>query len=401
MMDIEQPGQLLTWLHLHNHIADWEHPEITRLSGGVSNRCMLIHRVPPHLDWVIKQSLGKLRVDVEWFSDPKRIHREADGIRTLGQLLPAGTVPALYFEDHEEHILAMAAVPGPHDNWKSLLLSGTVSRSHIKQFAQLLNLIHSEAAKESNTLALTFRDRTNFESLRLAPYFTYTADQVPAASGFIKELVQQTRKRQLTLVHGDYSPKNILIYNERLVLLDHEVIHWGDPAFDVGFALAHLLSKAHHLVPQREVFRNAAKYFWWIYKNGNHVEKGDREQMRFEQPGREVSLAESNHVEHFDSSQPLTEPVPNEHQDGWNEQMHHEQPGSERWRQDLEQFAVRHSLACLLARVAGKSPLEYLSENERKVQRVIVTDLMDHCPDTIDTLIDSFVDRLDKTHGQN
>ena len=370
-MDIEQSDQLLTWLHLHHHIADWEHPDITKLPGGVSSRCILIHREPPYPDWVMKQSLEKLRVEVDWFSDPERIHREAAGIRTLGQLLPAGTVPALYFEDHEEHLLAMAAVPRPHENWKSLLLSGIVSRSHVKQFAQLLNLIHFEAAKKSNTLALAFRDSTNFESLRLAPYFTYTAEQVPCARGFINGLVQQTRKRQLTLVHGDYSPKNILIYNERLVLLDHEVIHWGDPAFDVGFALAHLLSKAHHLLPQRNVLRNAAKYFWRIYKNGNFVERGDREQVRFE---------------HWDSR---------------DEQMHHEQPGIEQWRQDLEHFAVRHSLACLLARVAGKSPLEYLTEKEREVQRVIVTDLMDHCPNTIDTLINSFVDRLDKIHDQN
>ncbi len=395
-MDIEQPDQLLTWLHLHHHIADWEHPDITKLPGGVSSRCILIHREPPHPDWVMKQSLEKLRVEVDWFSDPERIHREAAGIRTLGQLLPAGTVPALYFEDHEEHLLAMAAVPRPHENWKSLLLSGIVSRSHVKQFAQLLNLIHSEAAKKSNTLALAFRDSANFESLRLAPYFTYTADQVPGARGFIKDLVQQTRKRQLTLVHGDYSPKNILIYNERLVLLDHEVIHWGDPAFDVGFALAHLLSKAHHLFPQRKVFRDAAKYFWRIYKNDNNVETEDRKRMQSEQSGREVSRAGPDHNEQYDNAQPGSDPVPNEHQESRDEQMHHVQAGSEQWRQDLELFAVRHSLACLLARVAGKSPLEYLTEKEREVQRVIVTDMMDHCPDTIDTLIDSFVDRLDK-----
>jgi aminoglycoside phosphotransferase (APT) family kinase protein len=66
-------------------------------------------------------------------------------------------------------------------------------------------------------------------------------------------------------VHGDYSPKNVLIHGGRLTLLDHEVIHWGDPAFDVGFSLTHLLSKAHHRPARRRDFADAARTHWAIY----------------------------------------------------------------------------------------------------------------------------------------
>src|SRR5205085_10022401 len=133
-----------------------------------------------------------------------------------------------------------------------------------------------------------------------------------------------TRARRLTLVHGDYSPKNILVREGRLILLDHEVIHWGEPAFDLGFAMTHLLSKAHHLPQHRAAFADATRQFWRSY------------------------------------CEALGDAVP--------------------WRADLEPHAVRHTLGCLLARVAGRSPLEYLGEDERRRQRDVVLSLTGQPP---------------------
>src|SRR6476469_672492 len=143
-----------------------------------------------------------------------------------------------------------------------MLLAGRVVTSHVDQFAALLASIHRRAAEAPGPLRDAFDDRTFFESLRVEPYYQYTAAQVPASAGFFAELVEATRRRRLTLVHGDYSPKNVLIRDDRLVLLDHEVIHWGDPAFDVGFGLTHLLSKAHHLPAHRDDFLEAARLYW-------------------------------------------------------------------------------------------------------------------------------------------
>ncbi len=78
-------------------------------------------------------------------------------------------------------------------------------------------------------------------------------------------------------MHGDYSPKNILIHKDRLVLLDHEVIHFGDPAFDLGFSMTHFLSKAHHLPAQRREFASAAGSFGvfiltrWVHLSGRRT----------------------------------------------------------------------------------------------------------------------------------
>ena len=297
---------------------------------------MLLRR-PSGESWVLKQALAKLRVAVDWFSDPQRIHREAAGIRWLQRLAPAGSVPALLFEDFDHRLLAMEAVPEPHDNWKTLLLAGRVDSGLIERFGALLGTIHRNAGELLAELESDFGDRSFFEALRLEPYYLYSARQVPEAAGFLEALVADTRRQRLTLVHGDYSPKNILIHAGRPVLLDHEVIHLGDPAFDLGFSLTHLLAKAHHLRALRNAFRQGALRMWRSYLE---------------------ALAD----------------VP--------------------WRAELEARAVRHTLACLLARARGRSPLEYLDEPARAAQQEAVMTLIDAPPSGLEALADRFVSAL-------
>lgn len=335
-LDIENPTALLAYLRAMGHIAADETPGLRTLAGGVSNRTVWVTRANGEA-WVLKQALSKLRVPVDWFSSPLRVHREALGLRYLAELAPPGTIPSLVFEDHASHLIAMQAVPEPHANWKTLLLAGQVEADPMRQFGALLAAIHARAYARRAELQPIFADRAFFESLRLEPYYGYTASQAPAAAPFLHALIEQTRQRALTLVHGDYSPKNILVHDGRLILLDHEVIHWGDPAFDVGFSLTHLLSKAHHLTGQRAEFADAARLYWQTYAGGVAA-------------------------------------LP--------------------WAADLEGYAVRHTLACLLARVAGRSPLEYLSSAERARQQEIVLALMAAPPATVETLISQFTAAL-------
>jgi 5-methylthioribose kinase len=330
--DIEQPAQLLDYLRQHNHIAAGEEVTITPLAGGVSNRTVLVERASGEA-WVIKQALEKLRVAVDWFSSPQRIHREAAGIRALSALLPPGSVPRLIFEDHEHHLLSMDAVPHPHANWKNMLLAGDLRLDHVEQFARILGTIHRRSHEQGDQLAPLFGDRSFFETLRLEPYYIYTASQHVVAQPFYAALLEETRAHSLSLVHGDYSPKNILVHAGRLVLLDHEVIHWGDPAFDLGFSFTHLLSKAHHVVDRRADFVHAAGIYWQRYVDA---------------------------VGDF--------------------------PAWDRY----ETRAVRHTLSCLLARVDGRSPLEYLTADERSRQRALVLALMAQPPATLPQLIQTF-----------
>ena len=95
------------------------------LGGGVSNRTVLV-ALPDGRAWVLKQALERLRVKEPWFSDPARIRREAEGLRWLQRMAPEGAITPLVFEDPAENLLAMQAVPQPHENYKSLLLNGRV-----------------------------------------------------------------------------------------------------------------------------------------------------------------------------------------------------------------------------------------------------------------------------------
>jgi aminoglycoside phosphotransferase (APT) family kinase protein len=337
-MDIEQTAVLIGYLRQQGHIAPDEEPVCRVLSGGVSNRAVWVAR-PSGEQWVLKQALAKLRVPVDWFSNPERIHREALGLRYLAELAPPGSIPGLVFEDEQNHILAMQAVPQPHDNWKQLLLQGRLESSHVAQFGALLGAIHHAAFERRAGLEPLFADRSFFETLRLEPYYRFTAAQVPPAARFLQALIEETLARSITLVHGDYSPKNILLYQGRMLLLDHEVIHWGDPAFDLGFSLAHLLSKAHHIAARRGDFCDAARHYWRVYR---------------------------------------------------------ETIGQPAWAADLEPFVVRHTLGCLLARVAGRSALEYLDAVERARQRSAVLHVMATPPETLNDLIDEFLANLSR-----
>jgi hypothetical protein len=254
--DIEHPGELEAYLLQTGRVGPEEKIVVLPLAGGVSNRTVLVRR-PCGEDWVVKQALPKLRVATDWFSDPSRVERETAGMRWLADLAPRRSIPRLIFEDPGFHLLAMEAVPTPHENWKDVLLAGRIDLDRVRQFAWLLGTIHRQAWQRRDEIAPVFAERRFFESLRLEPYYAFTATEVPAASAFLQSLTDQTRRIGDTLVHGDYSPKNILLHGAEMVLLDHEVIHWGDPAFDLGFSMAHFLSKAHRLAGMRQALADA------------------------------------------------------------------------------------------------------------------------------------------------
>ena len=341
-LDIECAASLRSYLTATGRCPSEQMVDAVPLSGGVSNKVMWLRR-KDGAAWVLKQALPKLRVQTEWFCDPARIDREALGTQWLARLVP-GSVPPLVFHDAAHHVLAMEAVPQPHENWKSLLLAGRMDPDLGEQWGRLLGGIHAGSAARSQELARLFGDRGFFETLRVEPYYRYAASKQPEAAGFLDRLIDDMRGRRLTLVHGDFSPKNMLLHGGRLMLLDHEVVHWGDPAFDVGFAMTHLLSKAHHLPPHRAALAVLVEHFLRGY-------------------GEAVGEA-----------------------------------AMERW--EMERYGVGHTLGCLLARVAGRSPLEYLRPAERSRQLEVVTAMMASPPTTLRGTAGAFLDGIEQREGQ-
>lgn len=336
-LDIENFDALRQYLTERGHIQVGQRVAFTKLLGGVSNRTVKVSYANGR-SWILKQALAKLRVNVDWFSRPERSGVEAAGLRWLNSWAPAGSTPLFVFEDGINHVMAMEAIPEEHENWKSVLLKGQIVSDHFKQFGVLLGTIHRRSSESKEEVSEKFANTTYFESLRLEPYYLYPAQTFATAASFLNTLAQEALLHKLSLVHGDFSPKNTLIYRGKLILLDYEVVHFGEPAFDAGFALAHFLSKAHHLPEARARLAAAASLFFRIYRN-------------------ELATLE--------------------------------------WADALEPRVVQHLLGCLLARVAGKSPLEYLANDELARQRDIVLWLIDKLPNTIDDLITEFVRKLE------
>lgn len=334
--NIEDFETLREYLETKGHADAYQSPSFRLLSGGVSNRVVLAV-FPDGRQWVLKQALDKLRVPGDWFSSPERIHREAAALLEFAKLLGPDSIPRLIFDDRDAHILAMEAVPFPHDNWRSLLLAGIVKQNCFESAGKMLGTIHQRGAARPPAIRATFEDQTFFLSLRIEPYYLYTAQVVPEAKDFLAALIRDCSANRITLVHGDFSPKNILISRGKLVLLDYEVAHWGDPAFDLGFFFALLLSKANHLPEHRGKFLEGLMSAWEHYR--------------------------------LELKSPLTQ-------------------------RDIEPRAVRHTLGCLLARVEGRSPLDYLGNKERQRQRMLVLSFLHRIPATIRELGLQFIERL-------
>ncbi len=232
---------------------------IEPLGGGVSNTVLLVETRESR--FILKQSLGKLQVEQDWFADRERIFRESDGIRALAPHLPAGSVPVILFEDRENCLYAMTSAPRDAHTWKSLLMGGQIDLQMAETVARMQGVMISVGMSDTG-LARKFSDQTVFDQLRLDPYYRYTASRYPDLAGAFERLIEYCSRERLSLVHGDWSPKNFLVGGERVMAIDFEVIHFGDPAFDTAFLLNHMALKAFYLPERADDFRAAAEHYW-------------------------------------------------------------------------------------------------------------------------------------------
>lgn len=296
---------------------------MTALGGGVSNLVYLAEA--PGVRCVLKQALEKLRVEADWYCTRDRIHRECDAIRALGELLPRGAVPALYFEDRENHIACMEAAQAESLPWKQLLFEGTIRTETAARVGQFHGAwLRGGAANDG--LERTFSDLSVFDGLRLDPYYRTTARRHPDLARHFDSLIRDATTRRVALVHGDLSPKNFLVGADQVMLIDFEVAHWGDPSFDMAFLLNHFLLKMFVRPQYAERYRALAV----AYRD---------------------ALAETAGAAF-----------------AW-----------------MESAAMRHLAGLLLARIDGKSPAEYITNDELKERvRMAAKRLFEAAPERVE-----------------
>ena len=234
------PDAILRGLHRMGLIAEGAPVTGAPLTGGVSSDIWRIDLARGPI--CVKRALPKLRVAADWYAPVDRNLYEARWMRRAAAAAP-GAGPALLGQDPETGTLAMEFLaPEQHPNWKPLLRDGVAEPRFAAAVGRTLARIHAATAADPTT-AGCFPTDAIFHAIRLEPYLVATARAHPDRADALLALAERTQNTKRAMVHGDVSPKNILVGPAGPVFLDAECAWWGDPAFDLAFCLNHLLLK--------------------------------------------------------------------------------------------------------------------------------------------------------------
>lgn len=221
-------------------IREGEQFAIGKLPGGVS--CDVYRVLLEQGPVCVKRALPKLRVAVEWRAPPERAAAEVAWMR-LARSIDPNLAPEILGEDRGKNLFAMAYLaPETHPLWKMELAARRVDIAFATKVGHALARIHAATAGDEN-IARAFANGAQFHALRLEPYLLFTAGRHPDLAPRIRAIAEGVAQAHIALMHGDVSPKNILCGPMGPVFLDAETACYGDPAFDLAFCLNHLLLK--------------------------------------------------------------------------------------------------------------------------------------------------------------
>ena len=310
-----------------DHLISGDNVSIISLAGGVSSDVFLIKNGENR--FVLKRALPQLKVKDLWQADVSRNYHEYEFLKYVSAILPDAVPAPLALG---QGYFTMEYLGAEFSTWKELLLKGNCQSEAARESARILAVIHKNSADDL-TARSRFDTTANFHQLRTDPYLLTTGLRHPELRQHFEEEAQRLENTRECLIHGDYSPKNLLVGNRRLVLLDCEVAWYGDPAFDVAFLLNHLFLKSLYHMPKDMGLRQL------------------------------IDTA----VETYYSERRLTV----------------------RLQLDLDARITRLLLLLLLARVDGKSPVEYLtSDNKREFVRKFVRSGLKESVASLQQLID-------------
>lgn len=324
-LEREAPWQLGPWnlpdyLRTRRLIRRDEHVEVLELGGGISN-AVLGYR-SARTCGVVKQARGRIRVADEWYCDVRRIFNDRDVMRLLGRILPEGSVPSVIDDDDENFAYTMTCAPEAAVLWKPLLLEGIVDDGLAASAGRLLAIVH-EASRNDPALEARFVDLELLGQVRIDPYYETTAARNPDVAREIQNGARRLQTERRALVLGDYIPKNIFALDgSDLFIVDFEIAHYGEPAYDVASFVNHFLLKAIRRAMWQGRYRQSLDAFWTAYTS---------------------SLASAE-------------------------------------RPVVEAETIRQLGCLMLARIDGKSPVEYLDADGRETARLCAKSLLTRPP---------------------
>lgn len=234
------PDEIYAILRRAGLLSAGEAPPAVPLSGGVSSDIWRVDIRPEPV--CVKRALAKLKVAADWRAPVERNAYEAEWITVARAAVP-DSAPELLARDALADALVMRFLdPTTHPLWKAEMRAGRADPARAEAVGDTLVRIHAATALRPD-IAERFPTDRIFHDIRLEPYLLATARRHGDLAPVLQGLAERTAATRLALVHGDVSPKNILIGPHGPVFLDAECAWYGDPAFDLAFCLNHLLLK--------------------------------------------------------------------------------------------------------------------------------------------------------------
>lgn len=279
---------------------DTANVSVTPLTGGVSSEIYLVEEGEHR--FVIKKALEKLKVEADWYADVSRNDTEQAFIQYAGSLLP-DSMPTIIGSNAEAGLFAMEFLDG-FCNWKEELLKGHFDESLASKAGLLLGEIHAHSWGDKEVQKV-FASMPNFDQLRIDPYLRATAARHPHLKKIFLDEAGRLEQSRECLIHGDYSPKNILFDKYRVVPLDCEVACFGDAAFDLSFFLNHFYLKSLYHAPNHKPIQKMIDAAREGYSKGNpmHASEVERRSARLLPMLMLARVDGKSPVEYLDSTQ--------------------------------------------------------------------------------------------------
>ena len=214
---------------------------VEKLSGGVSSDIWKITN--ENCIYCLKKAKNKLDVKEDWYVPIERNIYEYEWYNEVNKL-NSNIAPKVIYSDSKNFFFIMEYFDEKKfPLWKKELFKSNIDISFSQSVAQNLSFIHLNSFN-NNELKNKFDTIKLFEDLRIDPYIRFTATIHDDIKNKLLDIANDLHNKKITLVHGDISPKNILINNKKPIFLDAECAWYGDPAFDLAFCINHLLLKS-------------------------------------------------------------------------------------------------------------------------------------------------------------
>ncbi len=262
MLDIADKEVLLEYALQKKLIQKAEDARIHYFSGGVSGTVAMI--TEGNHCFIIKQALNSLKVAADWQCDQSRMQIEYEAQKTYWGIIPNAVSKPISF-DEDNYIMVRDAAPEDCVMWKTDLMNGMLDFQVAQKAIDALSSIHNQTAGDSRVQD-KFSDDQFFYGLRISPYIEYTVEKYPELKSKAGNIINMLSNERIALTHGDYSPKNIMVDKEKnIYILDLEVAFYGHPAFDLAFFANHFLLKSVKNRQWSDAYLNMLTYMMNIY----------------------------------------------------------------------------------------------------------------------------------------